>query len=126
MSGGVLDRIAASQRGHASESLEGAILAHLSVLLNTRRGYCPLDSEYGIPDFTDASHHLPERLPRMQRMIVDAIERYEPRLQSVSVRALETPRHVLTVRFEVRARLRAGKAICFETQVTRGGQVRVF
>jgi type VI secretion system protein len=111
--------------GSSAASLERAILEHLLVLLNTRHGSCSMDPGYGLPDLTDLAHNVPEGVPALQHMIVEAIQRYEPRLQAVSVRPVPLSPGSLSLSFEVRAELVAGGSLRFETKVSRGGQVVV-
>ena len=125
MSGGLLQRMRYRSEGRSAASLERAILEHLLVLLNTRHGSCSMDPGYGLPDLTDLAHNVPEGIPALQRMIVDAIQRYEPRLQAVSVRPAPLSSGALSLSFEVRAELVAGGSLRFETKVSRGGQVVV-
>ncbi len=125
MSGGLLQRIRSRSQGRSAVGLEQAILEHVLVLLNTRQGSSALDPSYGLPDLTDLTHNVPEGVPALQRMIVEAIQRYEPRLKSVHVRPLPLAPGALTLSFEVRAQLARGGAFRFETKVCRGGQIYV-
>ncbi|MGF1468703.1 MAG: type VI secretion system baseplate subunit TssE [Sandaracinaceae bacterium] len=98
---GLLSRLA---RGERRTDPVGAVLAHLRVLLNARRGGSATVPDYGLLDLHDVVHDLPAALATLQRHIRTTIVRYEPRLGSVAVRSApsEDP---LTLRFDVVARL---------------------
>lgn len=123
--GGILRKIAARSEGLPAPGLERSILGNLSVLLNTRSGFCPQDPLYGVPDFTDLAHNLPAGVPSLQVMIRDAISRYEPRLRSVTVQSHELSPDTLTLSFVVRAELIQGGAFCFRTRVCHGGLIQL-
>jgi type VI secretion system protein len=125
MSGGLLQLIVCRQRRTREPSRAEAVLAHLATLLNTRRGMSSLDAEYGLPDLTEATHDMPLGLPVLQRMIVAAIERYEPRLQHVVVRAATLQTETLSLLVELSAQLPGAGTIRFETRVFSGGQISI-
>lgn len=125
MSGGLLDGMRCRLRGEPRPRREDAVLAHLSTLLNTRQGSSALDREYGLPDIVDITHDIPTGIPVLERMIVHAIRRYEPRLTHVLVRSSTIHVDALSLCFEVSARLVGGGALRFETKVTAGGQISI-
>jgi len=129
MSGGLLDEITSRLRGEPAPRPEEAVLAHLSTLLNTRQGSSALDREYGLPDLIDITHDIPAGIAALQRMIVRAIQRYEPRLTHVLVRCAPPRSSIhadaLSLSFEVSAQLVGGGALRFETKISSGGQVSI-
>jgi type VI secretion system protein len=125
MSGGLLDGITRRLRGEPRARREEVVLAHLSMLLNTRQGSSALDREYGLPDIIDVTHDIPAGIPVLQRMIVHAIQRYEPRLTHVLVRSSAIHADALSLSFEVSAQLVGGGALRFETTISSGGQVSI-
>src|SRR5262245_4704245 len=125
MSGGLMQRLKRRAAGGSAGSVEQAVMEHLLVLLNTRQGSSPADPDYGLPDLTDIVHNMPNGLPALQRLIGEAIQRYEPRLKAVTVRPAAHSPNSLSLSFEVRAQLVAGGSLRFETRVMRGGQVSV-
>ncbi|MEY4508361.1 MAG: type secretion system needle hub protein TssE [Pseudomonadota bacterium] len=125
MSGGLLDGIKHRLRGEARAKREHAVLVHLSTLLNTRQGSSALDLTYGLPDITDFTHNIPGAIPLLERLIVDAIQRYEPRLSHVQVRSSTVHTDALSLSFEVSAQLVGGGSLRFQTTLSAGGQVSV-
>lgn len=125
MSGGLLDRINRRLRGEARDSCEDAVLIHLSTLLNTRQGSSALDAAYGLPDIVDFTHNIPSAIPQLERLIVDAIRRYEPRLSQIVVRSSTVHADALSLSFEVIAQLARGGSLRFQTTLAAGGQVSV-
>ncbi len=85
-----------------------SILAHLRRILNTRQGSVPISDVYGIPDLNDFLTSYPESVTRVEKSIRQAIEKYEPRLQSVKVHFLPQEEDVLCLRFQITARINAG------------------
>jgi len=61
----------------------------------------------------------------LQRMIVHAIQRYEPRLSHVLVRSSTIHADALSLSFEVSAQLAGGGALRFETTISSGGQISI-
>lgn len=125
MTGGLFQRLSARASGDFGVNQQESILKHLAVLLNTRQGSSALDPEYGMPDMTDVVHNIPAGIPALSRMIAETIQRYEPRLKSVTVRASPPSGATLSLSFEVRAQLVRGGTLRFETRVTHGGHVTV-
>jgi type VI secretion system protein len=104
-----------------------AIVAHLQVLLNTRRGDAVTVPEFGVTDFSDIVNEFPGALPQLTKTIRATILEYEPRLKSVSVRHLPDE-HALVLRFEITAQLTGGRtarALKLSTTIRPGGHVDV-
>lgn len=80
-----------------------SIAAHLRALFGSRRGAAAAAPELGRPDLTDLVHTWPEGVRAVERSLRTLIERYEPRLVDVSVRAVTSP-DPLSLAFQVRAR----------------------
>jgi len=141
--------MAQRRRGQPEPGRADAVLDHLLTLLNTRQGMSRLDPEYGMPDITDITHNMPRGSPVLSRMIVAAIQRYEPRLKHVVVRPSALLGNTLSLTFEVTAQLvsespvradtrsemrsldaiahepRHGETLHFQTTVSAGGQVSI-
>ncbi len=126
MGGGLLQKLQArTQRRRELTDLE-SIVAHLSALLNTRRGGSRLDPRYGLPDYTDLIHAFPTGIAEMCEEIATTIERFEPRLTQVDVVPHDGPRDGLTLHFEVRARLAStSERVRMQTDLSPTGQVRI-
>jgi type VI secretion system protein len=125
MAGGLLDRMTMRLRGQRVATPEDAVLEHLAALLNTRQGSSSLDREYGMPDITDFTHNLPTGIPTLQRMIVDVIQRYEPRLKGIVVRSSILDETALSLSFHISAQLVGGGALRFETKLSSGGLISI-
>jgi type VI secretion system protein len=125
MSGGLLDSIDRRLRGEPRVRREDAVLVHLSMLLNTRQGSSSLDPAYGLPDIVDFTHNIPGAIPALERLIVDAIQRYEPRLSHIVVRSSTVHADALSLCFEVSAQLVGGSSFRFQTTLSSGGHVSV-
>ena len=126
MSGrGLLARIGAPRGARVAQPAE-AVIEHLRVLLNTRRGEAPTVPGYGVPDFSDVVHSFPGAILTLQRAIRDTITEFEPRLKNVQVRHVTNEDDVLTLRFEITARLAQGNQMLrLQTRVLAGGKIDV-
>lgn len=82
-----------------------AIVEHLKMLLNTRKGQVASNPGYGIPDFNDVIHDFPAAIHRMQTSIQEAIESFEPRLTNVLVLHVAEEGEPSALQFEITARL---------------------
>ena len=117
---GLLSRLSAGKR--SSDQL-ASIAAHLRELLNARQGLSESVGSYGIMDFNDVVHTMPDGIRALQHSIRAAILEHEPRLNSVAVRAVqgEDP---LTLRFEITGRLASDRkaVVRLHTHLRCGGQ----
>lgn len=125
MARGLLQRLERSATGASTGTPAASVLEHVQALLNTRRGSSQLDLSYGVPDFTDVLHSLPGGMTVLRSMIEECIRLHEPRLIQIRVLPLGAEEGSLLLRFEVQARLASGGPIRFETEVSRGGRVRI-
>jgi type VI secretion system protein len=82
-----------------------SIVRHLERILNTRWGSAQIAADYGIPDFTALRSGLPDAIRDLERAIRDTIQKYEPRLEAVRVRFIPQEETILTVSFQIVARL---------------------
>lgn len=103
-----------------------SVVDHLRDMLNTRRGESVTVPDYGLIDFSDVCHQMPEAIGAIQQSIRATIIKYEPRLKNVSVRFVPS-QDPLTVRFEVVARLADSRrsVVRLRTAMSAGGQVAV-
>ncbi|MGA1874892.1 MAG: type VI secretion system baseplate subunit TssE [bacterium] len=105
-----------------------SVIRHLQRILNTRQGNVPIAEDYGVPDFTDFLHSYPESLREIEKAIRQTIQKYEPRLRAVRVNFIPQEDDVLSLRFQIMARLSIdeGKTSVFiETLVDSEGKVKI-
>lgn len=69
----------------AGYDLAGEVARHLGWLLNSWRGGCLQDGEFGIPHFAEFGS-FPHAENHFGRELQATVDRYEPRLQGVRVR----------------------------------------
>lgn len=125
MSSALLARMSAISHGGAAPSELQSVVAHLTLLLNTRQGSSSIDARLGMTDFSDAMRNFPIGITTLQRMVTDLIRQYEPRLKHVTVRPLAPSTAQLSLSFEVRAELRCGARVQLQTQLSHNGQVSI-
>lgn len=103
-----------------------SIAAHLRVLFGSRQGSAAAAPGLGRPDLTDLVHAWPDGVRAVERALRHLVERFEPRLAEVSVRAVTSP-DPLALAFQVRGRARAhgGRAYRFVTEIDSFGQCTV-
>jgi type VI secretion system protein len=105
-----------------------SVIRHLQKILNTRQGNVPIAEDYGVPDFTDFLHSYPESLREIEKAIRQTIQKYEPRLRAVRVHFIPQDDDVLSLRFQIMAKLAVdeGKTPVFiETLVDSEGKVNI-
>jgi type VI secretion system protein len=120
---GLLSRLASGARQNDTVS---SVVDHLRDMLNTPQGESVTAPDYGLVDFADVCHNMPEAIGAIQQSIRATILKYEPRLRNVSVRYVpsEDP---LQVRFEVVARLADSRrsVVRLRTSMNTGGHMTV-
>ena len=126
MARGLLSRLASADPSRPIDEIQ-SILGNLRALLNTREGDSLSAPDFGIIDLSDLVHNFPNAAQYMQRSIRETINRYEPRLTNVRVRAVQSE-DPLKVVFEVSARLthdRRRGLVRVRTEVLPNGRVEV-
>ena len=83
---GLLSRIGKAETSARAADVGDAVIEHLRVLLNTRRGEAPTVPDYGVPDISDKMHDMTEAVASVQRAVKFSLQQYEPRLKNVQVR----------------------------------------
>lgn len=120
---GLLSRLSTGARSNDTIS---SVVDHLRDMLNTPQGESLTVPDYGLIDFADVCHNMPEAIGAIQQSIRATILKYEPRLRNVSVRFVpsEDP---LQVRFEVVARLADSRrsVVRLRTAMNTGGHMTV-
>jgi type VI secretion system protein len=117
-------RAASADRAAAVAS----VLANLGDVLNSRAGCAETRPDLGVPDFNDLVGQFPDAIHIIARAVKAQIERFEPRLNAVSVRHVEDPDNPLNLVFEIHAALRLGEEssrLTFETVLGDDGFLKV-
>ena len=120
---GLLSRLATGARQNDTVS---SGVDHLRDMLNTPQGESITVPDYGLVDFADVCHNMPEAIGSIQQSIRATILKYEPRLRNVSVRFVPSDDQ-LSVRFEVVARLADSRrsVVRLRTAMNTGGHMTV-
>ena len=120
---GIFDRL---ERGSRELDVERSIAAHLRVLFGSREGAAAAAPELGRPDLTDLVHTWPEGVRAVERSLRTLVERFEPRLTEVSVRAASST-DPLALAFQVRGRVRGAgpRVVRFLTEIDSLGRCTV-
>ncbi|RLB43297.1 MAG: type VI secretion system baseplate subunit TssE [Deltaproteobacteria bacterium] len=108
--------------------LTDSVLNHLQKILNTRHGTVPIAEDFGIPDFTEFANNYPDSLRGIERAIRNTILRYEPRLKAVRVNFLPQEEDVLTLRFQIIAKIATDEInlpVMFESIVDSEGKIKL-
>ncbi len=105
-----------------------SILHNLQNVLNTTRGNCLTDEQYGLPHMSSVRSAMPWSIAGFVTAIRATIERNEPRLSNVRVRHAPGNDRTMALRFEISALIvdESGRhAVRFETLVDDEGRIRV-
>lgn len=123
MSERFLQRLGTDRRGVDEPQ---SIMEHIQVLLNTREGGSATNPDFGLPDFTDIVHMLPDGLHALQNEIRDVILKYEPRLSKLKVRFVPSD-DAFVLRFDISARRNDSDKTPFRVRTTMlpGNRFRV-
>jgi len=115
------------REGDDPRRISDSVVTHLQRILNTRQGNVPIADDYGIPDFLDFLTAFPESIKGLERTIRQVIQKYEPRLKSIRVQFIPGEENVLSLRFQIIARLstESKTEVYFETVVDSDGKIRV-
>lgn len=82
------------------QTLKDSIRVHLTGLLNTRQGSAPIDPHYGIPDLSNvAGSFAVGSSEAIVASIIDAINRYEPRLLLPQIKSLKEEKEVISLKY---------------------------
>lgn len=108
--------------------LQRSVLSNLQNLFNTRVGHASAQMDLGVPCPSDITSASPNAVGIMLRTLRDCIGRYEPRLRDVEISHVVGDDDVLTLRFQINARIatsKDGTSISFDTVVDPAGHVRL-
>ena len=105
-----------------------SVLRNLQHILNTRLGDAPAQPDLGMPSPSEITQASPDAINLVMRNLRACIEKYEPRLSSIDIAHVEAGDEILTLRFQVTARIvvsKDGTTISFDTVVNPGGHIRL-
>ena len=105
-----------------------SVLRHLQKVLNTRQGGVQIADDFGMPDLTDYMRGYPASLRDVEKSLRQTIIKYEPRLKSVRVKFVPQEDDVLSINFQVVARLAGDypdQPVVFESQVGSDGKISI-
>lgn len=105
-----------------------SVLRNLQHILNSRLGDAPAQPDLGMPSPSEITQASPDAINLVMRNLRACIEKYEPRLSSIDIAHVEAGDEILTLRFQVTARLvvsKDGTTISFDTVVNPGGHIRL-
>jgi len=124
--------------GHMEESVSSkekletrplnSIISHLSKLLNTRQGSVSIAPDFGVPDITNLpGGNIMETRQRVEAIIQEVVEKYEPRLKNVKMRMHQDDKPGLSLKFRLEANLteNEGVPVVFETIVSTDGKISI-
>ncbi len=124
--------------GHMEESVSSketletrllnSIISHLSKLLNTRQGSVSIAPDFGVPDITNLpGGNILETRQRVEAIIQEVVEKYEPRLKNVKMRMHQDDKAELSLKFRLEANLteNEGVPVIFETVVSTDGKISI-
>lgn len=103
-----------------------SIIRHLQRILNTKTGNVPIADDYGVPDFTDLLRTYPDSVRDFERAIKHTIQKYEPRLKAVRLNLLPPDENLLSLRFQIVAKLASTQENLFiETVLDSDGRMNI-
>lgn len=105
-----------------------SITLHLQNVLNTRQGGVQIAEDYGLPDFNDVLHSQAGAAREIEKAIRLTIQKYEPRLRAVRVRYIPIEGDLMSLNFEIHARLAVEgeeEPVVFESQLGQDGKVTI-
>lgn len=105
-----------------------SVLRNLQHILNSRLGDAPAQPDLGMPSPSEITQASPDAINLVMRNLRACIEKYEPRLTGIDIAHIEAGDEILTLRFQVTARLllsKDGTTISFDTVVDPGGRIRL-
>ena len=105
-----------------------SVIRHLQKVLNTRQGWVPIAADYGMPDFNAVLQSDTGGPGEVEKLIRQTIQKYEPRLGGIRVRYVPLENAVLSLNFEIHARLEHGDTeypVVLESQLGQDGRITI-
>ena len=100
-----------------------SISDHLTRLLNTRRGTIPHIPDYGLSDISDIYNRLPNSKLELKDEILNAIQKFEPRLKRVRIEILDFEPADFRIKLKIVATIRNGERIVLQSNVRSNGAI---
>ncbi|MEA1968704.1 MAG: type VI secretion system baseplate subunit TssE [Thermodesulfobacteriota bacterium] len=113
---------------NSAEKEVKSIASYLRKLLNTNRGTVLIADDFGMPDMTVFSGGgLSETMERIEKAILDTVQKYEKRLSKVKVNIESNKTDVLNIRFSLEGVLSRQDTVpvFLESYVQPGGRVSI-
>lgn len=104
------------------------VRAHLSWLLNARRGMVEHLPDFGLPDMASYYSDYPASLVALRAIVEEVIKKYEPRLQNVEVRLLEVGTGEFRISLIISGEIEdaEGQArVTYQTTISREGRTEL-
>jgi type VI secretion system protein len=111
--------------GEYKEAEFCSIRAHLTRLLNSRRGSLIHLPDYGLPDVTEIYQGLPYSIDALIDAIKNTIEKYEPRLHNISIKPKPMNDKDCVLRLEICATTNTNDQLQFNTYFMSGGTAEI-
>lgn len=113
-----------SQLTNRERSLKQSIAWHVLAILNTRKGSVLHLPDYGLPDYTHQNQFAYKK-QHFMTALKELIERYEPRIQSLTVNEVMTERSDCILQVQLVATLTCATEICLAALLLSGGELMV-
>lgn len=78
-----------------------SIMNNIQRILNTHRGSMKNLPDYGLPDLSVIYQYLPSSLHLLQKYIIFTLLKYEPRLQSVQIKIVDSKTSQFVIEYEL-------------------------
>lgn len=105
-----------------------SIVNHLRRLLNTRVGSASIGDDYGIPDLTNVvGGEQSQPMTELRQAILQAITKYEPRLEKVRITIELDEDDALSLKFRTEGYVVGGEnlPVVFETVISTDGKINI-
>jgi len=97
------------RKGSRFERVSASVRAHLQRILRTRRRSVPIAEDFGVPDLSNVAGSFESGSSvDIVRSVLETVVRYEPRLLTPRVRALETTTELGALRLEISGEIPLG------------------
>lgn len=104
------------------------VMTNLRTVFNTRQGSVLIRDDYGLSDLGDLSLMFRDAMAHIAREIKELIQKFEPRLEDVSVRHVPDQENPLALSFRISGDLIIGdhaETVRFDSELGHDGYVRI-